>query len=118
MPQSDKSLNSLNDYFHAEFSRADAVAKLLQLHEEQPDVTHVVLRSGSENGTYAVSSFCQANAGVRGSIKHFKLRASGQRLGFCDKHGHVDEFMDLSVLLQRLRDMGALALSPDPRPLF
>lgn len=106
----------MNDYFHAECSRADAAAKLIKLQDEdEDDEAHVLFRSGSEPGTYAVSTISE-----RGKIRHYKVRALDHRLGMCEADGQVQNYnyMDVHVFLQHIQGMGTLARAPNPTPLF
>lgn len=107
----------MNDYFHAECSRADAAAKLLQLQADNDDdeETFVLFRTGSEPGTYALSTISE-----HGKIRHYKVRALDHRLGVCDADGEVKNYnyMDVNVFLRKVQDMGTLVRAPNPTPLF
>jgi hypothetical protein len=105
----------MNEYFHSEVSREDANVKLRKLYQEQPGVNHVLFRTGSEPGTFAVSVISHAN----GVIVHYKVRQLDHRLGFDDDaRGQVNHYMDVCVFLDTIKTRGTLARSPDPRPLF
>jgi hypothetical protein len=103
----------MNDYFHAGFSRADAADTLFNMHQEDADESFVLFRTGSEPGTYAVSTISE-----HGKIRHYKVRELKQRLGMCDADGQVQNYMDVHVFLQKIQDMGTLLQSPQSRPLF
>ena len=113
MPQSGASLHSMDAYFHADLLREGAIAKLRNLHQEQPAVTHVLFRIGSEAGTFAVSTIEAAT----GALAHYKIRQVNQLLGM-ERRDQAVRYQDVSALLDTLKMLGTLVPSPHPCPLF